>query len=125
LKPAAADVTVSAVKRVLAVRAHEISARAPMQVTPGEEVYAGDRDTDWPEFVFVTAAPGSGWVPARYLSQPSGDAVVETAYDTTELPTNIGDVLDVLTDDHQSGWLWCRNSAGREGWVPHRTVDPA
>jgi hypothetical protein len=49
--------------------------------------------------------------------------VVKTAYDTTELPTKAGDVLDVLAEDHESGWLWCRPSDGREGWVPARTLD--
>lgn len=83
----------------------------------------GDRDTEWPEFVFVAAAHGTGWVPARHLSEPSGPAVVQTAYDTSELPTRVGDVLDVLAEDLSSGWLWCRSSSGRQGWVPVRTVE--
>ena len=50
------------------------------------------------------------------------DGIVRTAYDTTELPAQPGDVLDVLEEDVQSGWLWCRNREGREGWVPVSTV---
>ena len=84
---------------------------------------AGDRDTEWPEFVFVTAAHGTGWVPARHLSQPFGPAVVQTAYDTTELPTRVGEVLNVVAEDLVSGWLWRRSSIGREGWVPIKTVE--
>lgn len=110
-------------KRVTAQQAHEIPDRAPLQLTVGDEVQAGDRDTEWPEFVFVIAVRGSGWVPARYLSQPHGPAVVRTAYDTTELPTRVGEVLDVLAEDLVSGWLWCRSSSGRQGWVPAGTVD--
>ena len=83
----------------------------------------GERDTEWPEFVFVTASHGSGWVPARHLSASSGTAVVTTAYDTTELPTHIGEILEVVTEDLTSGWLWCRSAEGREGWVPVKTVD--
>lgn len=49
-------------------------------------------------------------------------AVVKTAYHTTELPTNVGDVLDVLAEDLENGWLWCRSSNGREGWVPAKTL---
>lgn len=89
----------------------------------GEEVHAGDRDTEWPEFVLVTAGDGIGWVPARHLSQPSGPAVVHTAYDTTELPTQVGEVLDVVAADLESGWLWCRSSSAREGWVPLRSLE--
>jgi hypothetical protein len=28
----------------------------------------GDRDDEWPEFVFVTAAHGTGWVPIKSLA---------------------------------------------------------
>ena len=110
-------------KRVKARTAHEISDRPPLKLTVGEAVQAGDRDTEWPEFVFVVADHGSGWVPARHLSQPSGPAVVQTAYDTTELPTRVGEMLDVIAEDPASGWLWCRSSSAREGWVPIKTVE--
>ncbi len=84
----------------------------------------GERDTEWPEFVFVTAAHGSGWVPARHLlSVSSGLAEVVMPYDTTELPTEAGQVLDVLAEDPQSGWIWCRDSNGRTGWVPLKSLD--
>jgi hypothetical protein len=49
--------------------------------------------------------------------------MVIEAYDTTELPTESGEVLDVITEDVQSGWLWCRSATGRTGWVPVNTVD--
>ncbi len=112
--------------KVLAVIAHRIPDRDPIRLELGDEVDAGaERDLDWPEFVFVHAATGSGWVPARYLSRTGGRATVTTPYDTTELPTEKGDVLEVLEDDTQSGWLWCRAGDGREGWVPIRTVAPA
>lgn len=48
---------------------------------------------------------------------------MQRAYDTTELPTQVGDVLDVVTEDLQSGWLWCGSDDGRLGWVPVRTVE--
>lgn len=83
----------------------------------------GEHDTQWPAFVFVTTSHGTGWVPARHLSRLSDDtASVQTAYDTTELATQVGEVLDVITEDRDSGWLWCRSAAG-QGWVPVNTVD--
>ena len=87
--------------------AHEIPDRRSPQLTVGEEVHAGDRYTEWPEFVFVTARDVTGWVPARHLSLPSGLAVVQTTYHTTELPTRVGEPLDVVAEDLESGWLWC------------------
>ena len=86
-------------------------------------MHVGARDTEWPEFVFVTTPHGAGWVPARHLTESSGHGVVRTAYDTTELPTQAGDELEVLVEDVVSGWAWCRAAGGREGWVPVRTVE--
>jgi hypothetical protein len=80
----------------------------------------GERDTEWPEFVFVTASHGTGWVPARHLSSDHGAAVVEAAYDTTELPVAAGEEVTVFERDDASGWWWCRNGDGSEGWVPTR-----
>jgi hypothetical protein len=113
------------VRTVVAKVAHEVSERPPILLTVGQQVDVGERDTEWPEFVFVTAAHGSGWVPARYLSAPSGSAVVVTGYDTTELPTHISEVLEVVAEDVPSGWLWCRSADGREGWVPVKTLEAA
>ncbi|MBD8868858.1 SH3 domain-containing protein [Nocardioides donggukensis] len=108
---------------VVARIAHKIPDRAPLRLAVGEHVKVGERDTEWPEFVFVTTHHGSGWVPARRLSTASGSAVVRAAYDTTELPTEAGERLEVVAEDRESGWLWCRSSRGREGWVPVKTLN--
>jgi hypothetical protein len=113
----------SSVTRVVVRSAHQPPDRPPLNVVPGEVVRVGGRDTEWAEFVFVTIQRGAGWVPARYLSAPAGEATVLKPYDTTELATEAGDVLEVVIEDLQSGWLWCRSSDGRKGWVPARTVD--
>jgi variant SH3 domain-containing protein len=110
---------------VRAVSAHEIPDRAPLRLAPGQQVQLGERDTTWPEFVFVTADGGSGWVPARHIEPgPGASGVVRTAYDTTELPTAAGDELAVLETDKISGWSWVRSVSGREGWVPNSTIGP-
>ncbi|MBJ7608854.1 MAG: hypothetical protein JF887_05420 [Candidatus Dormibacteraeota bacterium] len=100
--------------------AHTIPKRPAFRLDVGDRVQVGERDTEWPEFVFVTATHGSGWVPARHLSHPLAAAGVEVPYDITELATAPGEVLDVVMADDLSGWLWCRSSRGGEGWVPAR-----
>ena len=114
----------SSVREVVARSAHEIPERGPLQLQAGDEVDVGERDEEWPAFVFVTAIQGSGWGPARHLSQDSGRAVVQTPYDTSELATQVGDVLEVLEEDLAGGWLRCRARGGRQGWVPIKTVEP-
>ena len=111
--------------RAVARIPHEIPDRTPLQLAVGDEVEVGERDTEWPEFVFVTASQGSGWVPGRHLSARAGVARVIAPYDTTELPTEAGEVVDVLARDVESGWIWCRATNGREGWVPSKTLSLA
>ncbi len=107
------DIRVFLVRRVTARIAHEIPDRPSVRLSVRDAVQVGACDTEWPEFVFVTAPHGTGWMPARQLSRPSGAAVVHTEYDTTELPTRVGEVLEVIAEDSMSGWLW----------VPIRTVE--
>jgi len=118
-----AGVKIDGMSYAVAKVAHAIPGRPPLQLAVGERVLVGDRDSEWPEFVFVTAAHGTGWVPARHLSASSGAGVVQTPYDTTELRTEIGDVLKVVVQDLESGWLWCRSRNGREGLVPAKTLE--
>jgi len=110
--------------RLRATTAHTIPHRPPINVRPGQPVRAGQRDAEWPAFVFVTTDDGSGWVPERYLDTSSDPAVVIISYDTTELATAAGDELTLIKQDDPSGWAWVRNTAGQEGWVPLRTVEP-
>ena len=102
---------------------HDVSGRAPLSIAPGDEVVVGERDTEWPAFVFVTHASGSGWVPARYIDVQGTSGSVITGYDTTELPAKAGAIVEIVRDDPESGWAWCRDGDGREGWVPHRLLD--
>ncbi len=101
---------------------HEIPDRAPLAIAPGERVAVGERDTEWPAFVFITSVAGVGWVPERHLDSARPVATVLTAYDTRELPVTAGDSVEPVRDDPVSGWCWCRDLAGREGWVPHRVL---
>jgi hypothetical protein len=110
--------------RLRATAAHTIPERPPIRVVPGQRVQVGQRDTQWPAFVFVTTTDGAGWIPERHLNASSDPAVVMTGYDTTELETTAGEELTLIKRDDPSGWAWVRNAAGQQGWVPLRTVEP-
>jgi hypothetical protein len=101
---------------------HEVPDRPAIQISVGEQVSVGQRSPDWPAFVYVTSALGEGWVPSRHLSAEEGVATVEAEYDTAELPVAAGQTVEVLTQDDASGWWWCRNGAGDEGWVPRSAL---
>ena len=107
-----------------ATSGHEVPSREPIRLEPGDGVTVGERDTQWPAFVFVTSASGEGWVPARHLSAEVGTASVINAYNTTELTLAAGDEVSVLERDDASGWWWCRRTDGAEGWVPVSALEP-
>ena len=109
-------------RAVVAISAHEIPDRPPIRVEAGDRVSVGERDSEWPAFVFVTSQSGRGWIPERHLDRQDAGAVVRHGYDTTELSTEQGEELEVLHEDAISGWHWCRAKNGREGWVPERTL---
>ncbi|MEJ1091512.1 SH3 domain-containing protein [Microbacterium istanbulense] len=121
---ACADERIDAVRHVLTAD-HEIPDRPPLAIRPGDVVQVGDWDTEWPAFIFVTASQGTGWVPGRHLDIDGPVGIVRVAYDTTELPAVTGESVDVIENDAESGWSWCRNSDGREGWIPHRVLTAA
>ncbi|USR78815.1 SH3 domain-containing protein [Arcanobacterium pinnipediorum] len=102
---------------------HQIPNRPPLRVEVDDEVVVEHRTSDWPEFVFVTAYKGSGWVPARHLAIDGNNATVIRPYDTTELAARVGERVERIHNDAQSGWSWCRNDRGEEGWIPNRSLD--
>jgi mannitol-1-/sugar-/sorbitol-6-/2-deoxyglucose-6-phosphatase len=113
---------------VTVVLSHAGPDRSPIRLEPGETFSVGQRDDEWPAFVFVTKSSGEGWVPKRILEQTADDGRYTLrpgfSYDTTELDADPGDVLQVVETDLSSGWLWCENSSGITGWIPSRCVEP-
>lgn len=94
---------------------------------PGEalEVVEDEESKRWPAFALVVNGHGDrGWVPKRYLKRQGEKAVAIKRYDTTTLSPSREEVLTVLEKDIESGWLWCRDKEGREGWFPMDSVSP-
>lgn len=110
--------------RARARTAHHIPDRDPLRLSVGDRVVIGERSDEWPAFVFVTAKHGEGWVPERHLEQRGDSALVVLGYDTTELPLTRGQEVLVIEQDEPSGWWWCRDDRGREGWVPMAALIP-
>jgi len=89
------------------------------------EVAEKEKSERWPAFVLVANENGGrGWVPERYLKRQGKKAVAIRRYDTATLDPLKGDVLTVLEEDRENGWLWCRDSCGKEGWFAIDCVAP-
>jgi uncharacterized protein YgiM (DUF1202 family) len=93
--------------------------RDPIVLKAGETVTVGERDTEWPEFLWCISSAGrGGWVPAGALERHGSVGVAVRDYDATELTVAAGEVLTVR--EEVGGWCWCTNGRGESGWVPAR-----
>ena len=97
----------------------------PLQLRPGQVVTVGERSDEWPAFVLVRTSRGEcAWVPERCLGSERPRTRARRAYDTRVVDPRIGETLGVLVRDERSGWLWCRDADGAEGWYPISHVEP-
>ena len=89
----------------------------PFLVQPGDVLTAGDRESEWPGWVWCTNQHGvSRWLPEAYLQRKDDQCIVLRDYEATELTVRAGE--EVLAGEAESGWVWCTNKKGRSGWVP-------
>jgi hypothetical protein len=115
--------------RLRATEPHTPPETPPVVVVEGDEVSVGQRSPEWPAFVRVTTpSRGTGWVPERMLER-TGERTDNPwtvrrglRYDTTELEVASATELRVIEADLGSGWVWCADTDGREGWVPVRSL---
>ena len=90
----------------------------PLVMRPGDVLSVQpDQSEAWPAFVLVVNAKGErGWVHRRYLRPQGAKAFATRRYDTATLNPSVGEVLTVIEEDLESGWLWCRDRSGNLGW---------
>ena len=91
----------------------------PIILKQGETLTTSDRQTDWPGWIWCTAASGeSRWVPDAFLeiNISPDQAVMRRDYNPIELSVQPGELLTAI--ETVNGWAWCKNAAGQSGWVP-------
>lgn len=104
-------------KRARVIAEHRAPERLAIRVASGDKVTLGDRDTEWPEFVWTALASGlGGWVPSALFDAERGQASALQDYDTSELDADAGDIL--VLQRELAGWWWAENARGQSGWIP-------
>ena len=99
------------------VTAYRSAYPEPFVVRAGESLTAGEKESEWPGWVWCTDRHGdSRWVPEEYLRKQGEKLIALRDYDATELTVCAGQELTAR--DQVSGWTWCTNREGRSGWVP-------
>ncbi|MBP7950747.1 MAG: hypothetical protein KA004_13935 [Verrucomicrobiales bacterium] len=92
--------------------------RSPLQLAVGDAVTLGPRDQGWPGWIWAATADGrASFVPEDHLKMEGRKAAtVVRQFNARDLSVRKGETLTALRE--VNGWLWCRNAAGEEGWLP-------
>ena len=89
----------------------------------GELLAFDRRPSEWPGWIWCTAASGkAAWVPESWMELSGDSCVLSRDYDSRELSVREGEALEV--EFEESGWAWVRNSAGDCGWIPADRIEP-
>ncbi|MET0289358.1 MAG: SH3 domain-containing protein [Pseudoxanthomonas sp.] len=105
---------------------HRAPDREPIRVSRGDAVTLGERDTDWPDFIWTTLAQGlGGWMPMNVFELDTHEtgsmATAREDYDTRELEVDAGQLITV--EREHAGWWWAYDLHGRSGWIPARSIE--
>lgn len=97
---------------------YEVIDRSPLVLAIGDHVRLGQRDSDWPGWIWATAINGRGsYVPEDILTVASdGTARVDQAFHARDLTVVKEEIVVSLRE--VKGWHWCRNAHEGEGWLP-------
>lgn len=96
----------------------------PIAVEAGETITVSESTSTWennPAWVWLWCADQrgkSGWVPKNIIQMDEDGRAGTTraAYDARELTVTAGQ--EITIEQEESGWFWCRDQQGKQGWVP-------
>ncbi|MBI5060357.1 hypothetical protein HZB60_11325 [candidate division KSB1 bacterium] len=95
----------------------------PISSVRGDVFRLGQRDDEYPGWIWTTAADGrSGWTHESFLSIDGERATLLEAYTAQELTIRVGDLLEILRE--VGGWYWCRTANNDLGWLPSSILVP-
>jgi len=110
-------------QRAHVIAAHRVPDQPSIRVSAGDAVTLGERDSEWPQFVWATLAQGlGGWIPAVLFDGQVGTATALEDYDTRELAADPEEIL--VLQRAQAGWWWAQNAGGHSGWIPAHALEP-
>ena len=101
----------------------EVNYPRPLNVSKGETLALGKRDTVWDGWIWVTNGEGtSAWMHESLLDpRDVHSAVASRDFSAAEISVKKGETVESL--EMLGGWHWCRKPTGECGWIPDYTLE--
>ncbi|MCP5464412.1 MAG: hypothetical protein H7A33_05235 [Deltaproteobacteria bacterium] len=96
----------------------------PLNLKKDDLVTTLHEDSEWPGWIkcICEKTKKQGWIPKIYLNRLNhNQAVLNCDYLAKELTVHKDETVTTLLEE--SGWIWCKNQKGEEGWIPKRNLD--
>lgn len=110
--------------RKTSIKAHQREFEKPIKATKGDTVTIVKRDLWQEKYLWLWCThptKGEGYVPETYLTIEGDTGILKQDYDAIELSIAVGE--DITLHQYESGWYWCTNSVGEQGWIPFYCFD--
>ena len=90
----------------------------PIVVTAGDRVDWQPKESEWAGWVWCIhpISKKEGWVPENCLKIIESRADVLKDYSAVELNAELDEEFQIIKEE--SGWYWCQNIQGQQGWLP-------
>jgi uncharacterized protein YgiM (DUF1202 family) len=94
----------------------------PLIVQAGEPLVLSGRVDPWrdnPQWIWVWATDPRGksaWVPQTLIQRQGDQVIARYDYSARELDAVAGEMVQI--EREESGWYWCENQQGEQGWLP-------
>lgn len=99
--------------------------RSPLTLNSGDEVHLGKEDHAWEGWIWAVTAEGRGtYLPVSFLEK-SGENLARLTETFAAIDLSVRKGTSVICLREVSGWFWCRDGDGIEGWLPDYVLRPA
>ena len=101
------------------IQAWKVTYPDPLTLQAGEQVQTGERDAEWPGWIWCTNTQGrEGWAPLSYLEMDAAGLTARARQDYTAAELEVQPGERLVIQQVESGWGWVTNELGISGWVP-------
>jgi len=109
----------------LVIKGHKSNYPNPISLRKDEKIIVGKKyagKEGWENWIYCYKIDESqeGWVPEQIIKFSSKYGIIKENYTAKELTIKAGKKLK--GNYELNGWVWCKDTEGREGWIPRMNL---